>query len=82
MRRIVLFLVLIATAMMRSEAQDSMSGMEMSQQGAPDQDMHHMHADSHDMMSLESDSLLQLVQHHATADPQRCKGHVRHQPVA
>src|SRR5437868_12167162 len=52
---------------MRSEAQDSMSGMEMSQQGASDQDMHHMHADSRDTMSLESDSLLQLVQHHATA---------------
>ncbi|PYY18506.1 MAG: hypothetical protein DMG61_00305 [Acidobacteria bacterium] len=29
--------------------------------------MHPMHGDDHDMMSMQSDSLLQLIQHHATA---------------
>lgn len=67
MRRIVLLLVLTATMAMCLAAQNS--GMEMPQQGKSDHDMHHMHGGNDDdmMMNMESDSLLQLIQHHATA---------------
>jgi hypothetical protein len=62
-----LFLALTTTAAMRSEAQNSIASMEMSPQAASDHDMHDMHDNDHDMMHMESDSLLQLIQHHATA---------------
>ena len=67
MRRIVLLLVLTTTMAMCLAAQNS--GMEMPQQGKSDHDMHHMHGGNDDdmMMNMESDSLLQLIQHHATA---------------
>lgn len=67
MRRIVLLLVLTATMAMCLAAQNS--GMEMPQQGKSDHDMHHMHGGNDDdmMMNMESDSLLQLIQHHAAA---------------
>ena len=67
MRTLMLFLALTATPAMRSEAQDSMTGMEMPQQGESDHDMHHMHGANDEMMNMASDSLLQLIQHHATA---------------
>ena len=67
MRTLMLFLALTATPAMRSEAQDSMTGMEMPQQGESDHDMHHMQGANDEMMNMASDSLLQLIQHHATA---------------
>lgn len=64
MRRIVLLLALIATFAICVEAQSS--GNEMPHQDSSDQDMQHMH-DDHDMMNMQSDSLLQLIEHHTTA---------------
>jgi len=66
LRRFMLLLAFTATAAMRSVAQDAMR-VGMSEQGDSHQEMHHRYDGDYDMMHMESDSLLQLVQHHSTA---------------
>jgi len=66
-RKIALVLALTAAAAMRLEAQGSSAGSEMSQQIDSNHAMHHMRGDDHDMINMQSDSLLQLIEHHATA---------------
>jgi len=66
LRRFMLLLAFTATAAMRSIAQDAMS-VDRSEQVDSHQEMHPSYHDDHEMMHMESDSLLQLVEHHATA---------------